>query len=113
MSRHPRAFSAADDPVPVPYTVNPTRASSGSAATSAPTARFAASIRGPGASACFIEPDASSTTMTGVVSLGVAGGGTATAGAAPGTRAGTSASAATATERRRSIGPPFRSMVRE
>ena len=101
MSRQPRAFSAADEPVPVPYTVSPTRASSGSAATSSPTARLAASMRGPGASACFIEPEASRTTITGVVSAGVAGAGTARAAGASPTSTGATRSGSTARAGRR------------
>ncbi len=74
--------------MPVPYAVRPTRASAGSAETGPVTARLAASIRGPGASACFIEPEASSTTITGVDSPAAAGGGTApTAGATRATTA--------------------------
>ena len=91
MSWQPAALAEAAELVDVPYTVRPTRAPAGSAATRPVTAFLAASMRGPGASACFIEPEASSTTMTGVDSPGRAGAGAwaARAGAAAATSAAT------------------------
>ena len=66
----------------MPYTCRPTCVSAGRPSIRLMTASLAASIRGPGASAWFIDPDASSTIITGTVGC-VAGAAAAAAGLPP------------------------------
>ena len=105
MSLQLTGLSAAREPVRVPYAISPTLASAGSSATRSRIAVFAASMRGPGASVWFIEPDASSTTITGVGWSGPAGAGAAAAGEPVATAAAVSSTTAS---RARLIGRPPR-----